>query len=287
MEPPTTSGRTSREVRQTLRDAEEFVRAPRADKRQRKQPNRYQALVAQVEEPSSFQEAIQHQVWVDAMVEEYNSIMTNDVWEIVPRPKNRSIVGSRWIYKIKYGADGSVYKYKARFVATKGYAQKEGIDYEETFVPIAQYTSIRSIISLAVQMGWEIHQMYVKTVFLNKVIEEEVHIEQPEGFKTHEKRTDVCRLKKALYGLKQAPRAWYGRIHSYLQQLGFIKSDAEPNLYYLLVEGEPLILVLYVDDLFLTGSSRLTEDCKKNLKNEFDMKDLGLMHYLLGLEVWQ
>ena len=97
----------------------------------------------------------------------------------------------------------------------------------------------------------------------------------------------MCRLKKALYRLRQAPRAWYGRIDSYLQQMGFIKSDVDPNLYYLIVEGEPLILVLYVDDLLLTGSSGLIEDCKRNLATEFDMKDLGLMYYFLGLEVWQ
>eukprot|EP00253_Pinus_taeda_P015189 PITA_15189 len=115
--------RTGREVCQTLKDAKEFIRAPRADKRQRRQPNRYQALVALVAEPSSFQEAAQHQVWVDAMVEEYSSIMTNDVWDVVPRPKDRSVVGSKWIYKIKYATDGSVEKYKPRFMA-KGYAQK-------------------------------------------------------------------------------------------------------------------------------------------------------------------
>ena len=97
----------------------------------------------------------------------------------------------------------------------------------------------------------------------------------------------VCRLKKALYGLKQAPRAWYGRIDSYLQKMGFVKSDAVPNLYYLRVGSEPLILVLHVDDLFLIGSSRLITDCKKNLAEEFDMKDLGRMHYFLGLEVCQ
>lgn len=106
-------------------------------------------------------------------------------------------------------------------------------------------------------MGWEIHQMDVKTMFLNGLIEEEVYIEQLECFETHEKKTLVCRLKKALYGLKQTPRAWCGRIDSDLQQLGFIKSDADPNLYSLLVEGELLILVLYVDDLFLIGSSKL------------------------------
>ena len=128
--------------------------------------------------------------------------------------------------------------------------------------------------------------MDVKTDFLNRVIEEEVYIEQLEGFETHEKKSHVCRLKKAFYGLKQAPRAWYGRINGYLQKMGFVKSDADPNLYYLVIENESLILVLYVDDLFLTGSSRLIGDCKKNLATEFDMKDLGQMHYFLGLEVW-
>lgn len=153
IEPPTTSGRTNREVRQTLRDVEEFVGAPRTEKRQHTQPDRYQALVAHVEELSSFQEVFQHQVWVDAMVEEYSSIMTNDVWEVVPRPEDKSIVGSRRIYKIKYAADGSIEKYKARF-EEKDYAQKEGIDYEETFTLVARYTSIIFVISLAAQMGW-------------------------------------------------------------------------------------------------------------------------------------
>lgn len=129
--------------------------------------------------------------------------------------------------------------------------------------------------------------MDVKTVFLNGAIEDEVYIEQPEGFETHENKSHVCRLKKTLCGLKQAPRAWYGRIDGYLQKMGFVKSDADPNLYYLVVENEPLILVLYVDDLFLTCSSRLIKDCNENLATKFDMKDLGQIHYFLWLEVWQ
>ena len=286
-----TVGNKNHEVPYTQRDTQEFVGTPRKSTRQRRKPtkfNDYVALVSQLvdSEPSSYQEAAENQVWKDAMVEEYSSIMQNDVWEVVPRPTDRAVVGSRWIYKIKHGADGSIEKYKARFVA-KGFSQKEGIDYEETFAPVARYTSIRAVISLAAQMGWQIHQMDVKTTFLNGELKEEVYIEQPEGFVAHNKETHVCRLMKALYGLKQAPRAWYERIDTYLQKMGFVKSEADANLYYLMVGGEILILVLYVDDLFLTGSLRLIVDCKRNLAEEFEMKDLGLMHYFLGMEVWQ
>jgi hypothetical protein len=119
----------------------------------------------------------------------------------VLRPVGKSVVTSMWLYKIKHAADGSVEKYKARFVA-RGFSQKEGVDYEETFVPVARYSSIREVLSIAFEMGWSIHQMDVKTAFLNKVIEEEVYIEQPQGFEVHDRETHVCRLKKALYGLK-------------------------------------------------------------------------------------
>jgi len=128
--------------------------------------------------------------------------------------------------------------------------------------------------------------MNVKTAFLNGIIDQEVYVEQPLGFAVHGNETHVCRLKKALYGLKQAPRAWYSRIDTYLLQIGFTKSEADPNLYFTLIRGEPLILVLYVDDLFITGAKRLIEGCKRDLALEFDM-DIGLMHYLLGLELWQ
>jgi hypothetical protein len=129
--------------------------------------------------------------------------------------------------------------------------------------------------------------MDVKSTFSNGVIEEEVYIEQPQGFVIHGKESHVCKLKKALYGLKQAPRAWYARIDNYLMSLGFTKSDADPNLYYKVENGFPLILVLYVDDVFLTGDENLIIGCKRELTSEFKMKDLGLMHYFLGLEVWQ
>ena len=125
------------------------------------------------------------------------------------------MVTSKWIYKVKFSADGNIEKCKARFVA-RGFSQKEGIDYDETFAPVARYNSIRVIISLASVLGWKLHQMDVKTAFLNGQIEEEVYIEQPKGFELHGRESHVCKLKKALYGLKQAPRAWYSRIDSYL-----------------------------------------------------------------------
>jgi hypothetical protein len=195
------------------------------------------------------------------------------------------VVSSKWLYKIKHAADGSIEKYKARFVA-RSFSQKESIDYEETFAPVARYTSIRTILALAAKMKWKLHQMDAKTTFLNGVIEEEVYIEQPQGFEVEDRKTHVCKLKKALYGLKQAPRAWYGRIASFLSSLGFTKSNADSNLYFKVMNDEPVILLLYVDDLFLTGEEKLITDCKKKLATKFEMKDLGLMQYFLGLEVW-
>eukprot|EP00253_Pinus_taeda_P027161 PITA_27161 len=131
------------------------------------------------------------------------------------------------------------------------------------------------------------YQMDVNTVFLHGSIKEEVYVEQPEGFEIHDRESHVCKLKKALYGLKQAPQAWYERIDSYLMKLGFTRSEADPNLSFKVEDNNPLILVLYVDDLFLTGAEPLIHKCKRELASEFEMKDLGLMHYFLGLEVWQ
>jgi hypothetical protein len=182
---PSTSVRRPRWFEQTLRDAREHVEPPRSTFRESRPPRKfpqYMALMTNIidSEPSNFEEAANQQVWRDAMVEEHNSIMRNDVWEIVPRPEGKSVVTSRWLYKVKHATDGSVEKYKARFVA-RGFSQREGVDYEETFAPVARYSSIRAVISIASEMGWSIHQMDVKTAFLNDIIEEEVYIEQATG----------------------------------------------------------------------------------------------------------
>ena len=187
------------------------------------------------------------------------------------RPAEKSIVSSKWIFKLKHAADGSIEKYKARFVA-RGFSQKEGIDYDETFSPVARYTSIRTIISLVSIFGWKMYQMDVKTAFLNGNIDQEVFIEQLEGFVLHSRESHVCRLKKALYGLKQAPRVRYERIDGFLKDLSFQKSDADSNIYLRVIKNQPLFLVLYVDDLFLIGEDDLIDWCKKELTNEFEMK---------------
>lgn len=176
-------------VRNTMQEAEQFA-YPRGTFRESKRPQRFSGYVALMcnlieIEPSSVEEAAKQQVWKDAMDEEYQSILKNNVWDIVPRPKGKSVVSSKWLYKIKHATDGSIEKYKARFVA-RGFSQEEGIDYEETFAPVAHYISIRTIIAIAATKGLKLHQMDVNTTFLNGVIEE-VYIEQPEGFMIHGK----------------------------------------------------------------------------------------------------
>ena len=169
--------------------------APEENHRERKitrSCSGYVALLCDVinKEPSSYEEVAEWKEWKDAMIEDYQSIMKNDVWYVVPRPERNSVVTSKWIYKIKHVGDGSIKKYKARFVA-RGCSQKEGIYYEETFSPVSRYTSIRSVLALAVVMKWKIHQMDVKTAFLNGVVEEEVYVEQPLGLR-HMKRRLMC-----------------------------------------------------------------------------------------------
>ena len=150
------------------------------------------------------------------MDEELDQIEKNDTWELVPRPKNKNVIGTKWVFRNKLNEDGQVTRNKARLVC-KGYAQIEGIDFEETYAPVARMEAIRLLLSYACSKNVKIYQMDVKSSFLNGELEEEVYIEQTEGFQLLENTDYVCKLKKALYGLKQAPRAWYSRLDKYLQ----------------------------------------------------------------------
>ena len=196
-------------------------------------------------------------------------------------------IDTKWVYKTKFNSDGSVERHKARLVA-KGFTQKYGIDYEETFAPVAIQETIRMLISLAAHKKWSIHHMDVKSVFLNGYLEEEVYVEKPQGFEVEGKENNVYKLKKTLYGLKQALRAWYARIDGYFQENGFQRSKSDPTFYYKQEGIDIQIISLYVDDLLYMGSSsKMNDTFKVAMMNEFEMKDLGIMKYFLGMEVYQ
>jgi hypothetical protein len=216
------------------------------------------------------------------MNEKIQSIDKNQSWDLVELPKGKDVIGVKWVYKTKYNANGKVEKHKARLVA-KSFTHHHGIDYNETFAPLERLDTIRMVLSIAVQNNWKVYQMNVKSTFLNGILEEEVYIKQPPGYEVLGEEHKVYKLKKALYGLKQAPRAWYSRIDSYFVNNGFSKCGNEPTLYVKVNdEGEILIVCLYVDDLIFTGNMSINS-FKEAMEREFDMTDLGLMKYFLGI----
>jgi hypothetical protein len=239
-------------------------------------------------EPVTFEEAAGNENWIKAMDEEINAIEKNKTWELTELPADKKPIGVKWVYKTKYKPSGEIDRYKARLVA-KGYKQKPGIDYFEVFAPVARLDTIHMLMSLSAQNNWKIHQMDVKSAFLNGTLEEEVYVEQPAGYVVRGKEDKVYRLKKALYGLKQAPRAWYKKIDSYFIQNGFQRCPFEHTLYIKFIDpGDVLIVCLYVDDLIFTGNnSKMIVEFREAMIRCFEMTDLGLMSYFLGIEVVQ
>ena len=222
------------------------------------------------------------------MNKELMAIEKNNTWQLTDLPKGHKAIDVKWVYKIKVKANGEIDRYKARLVA-KGFEQREGYDYEEIFSPVARMETVRLIIALAAQRQWKIHQMDVKSAFLNDPLDEEVYVKQSSGFIQSGKEEKVYILTKALYGLKQAPRAWNKRIDSFLHATGFKKCASDHGLYVKTNDyGDLLILCLYVDDVIFTGSNlKMIGDFKHIMMKEFEMTDLGLMSYFLGIEVIQ
>lgn len=222
------------------------------------------------------------------MTEEMQAIKKNSTWELVDVPEGKNIVGLKWVFRTKYNADRSVQKRKARLVA-KGYSQLPSIDFDDTFSPVARFETVRVMLALAAQMQLPVYQFDVKSAFLNGDLEEEVYVSQPEGFVVKGSENKVYRLRKALYGLKQAPRAWYSKIDAFFQDSKFMRSENEPTLYLRQhSNGDFLVVCLYVDDMIYMGSSEsLIADFKSNMMRNFEMTDLGLLQYFLGLEVKQ
>lgn len=237
------------------------------------------------EEPTTVEEAMNDKEWKLAMDDEIYIINKNETWELVKRPADKKVISVKWIYKVKTDECGQINKLKARLVA-RGFTQTYGEDYGETFAPVSIYDTIRTLIALAAQNKWKLHQMDVKSAFLNGEITEEVYVEQPSGFEIEGAENMVYKLKKALYGLKQAHGAWYSKIDSYFMSQGCKRSDCDAAMYIQESEGEIMVISLYVDDLIITGSKEeMIKQFKENLSKTFEMTDLGRLKYFLGFEI--
>jgi len=217
------------------------------------------------------------------MDEELSALHKIDTWNLVPLPPDNSVVGCHWVYKIKTNSDGSIERYKVRLVA-KGYSQQYGMDYEETFVPVAKMTTIRILIVVASIRRWHISQLDVKNAFLNGDLQEEVYMTHPPGISRDSGY--VCKLKKALYGLKQAPRAWFEKLSIVILSLDFVFSSHDSALFIRCTDAGRIILSLYVDDMIITSDDiDSISVLKTELARRFEMKDLGYLRYFLGIEV--
>ncbi|KAH7571721.1 hypothetical protein JRO89_XS04G0125500 [Xanthoceras sorbifolium] len=207
------------------------------------------ASIHSLSEPLSYKEVVLDPLWQQAMNEELSALHKTDTWDLVPLPPGKSTVGSRWVYKIKTKSDGSVERYKARLV-TKGLSQQYGMDYEETFAPVAKMTTVRTLIAVASIRQWHISQMDVKNAFLNGDLHEEVYMAPPPGI-SHS-LGEVCKLKKSLYDLKQAPRAWFEKFSTVITSIGFSSSNHDSALFVKCTNAGRILLSLYVDDMIIT-----------------------------------
>jgi hypothetical protein len=238
--------------------------------------------------PSTIKEAYSSpdaDLWKEAVRSEIDSIMSNGTWEVVDRPYGCQPIGCKWIFKKKLRPDGTIERYKARLVA-KGYTQKEGEDFFDTYSPVARLTTIRTMIAVAASYGLIIHQMDVKTAFLNGELEEEIYMDQPEGFIANGQENKVCRLLKSLYGLKQAPKQWHEKFDNTLTSAGFSVNEADTCVYYRYGGGEAVMLCLYVDDILIFGSNiNVIEEVKKLLTSNFEMKDMGEADVILNIKL--
>ena len=248
----------------------------------------FQSFVASLDSvsiPTNWKLAKEDPKWKEAMLEEMRALEKNRTWELVDLPQGKQPVGCKWVFTIKHTLKGKVERYKARLVA-KGYTQTYGIDYDETFAPIAKMNSVRTLISCAINLDWEIYQMDVKNTFLHSDLHEEVYMHIPPGFETGQTNGKVLRLCRSLYGLKQSPRAWFDRFRQSMLKRGYIQSNADHTLFYKHATSKVAILIVYVDDIVITRND-IAEivDLKKYLAQEFEVKDLGQLKYFLGIEI--
>ena len=238
-------------------------------------------------EPRNVKEALTDEYWIGAMQDELNQFKQHEVWELVPRPEGTNIIGTKWIFKNKSDAEGVVTRNKARLVA-QGYTQVEGVDFDETFAPVARLESIRLLLSIACLLKFKLFQMDVKSAFLNGYLNEEAYVEQPKGFVDPTHPDHVYKLRKALYGLKQAPRAWYDRLTKFLSDKGYRKGGLDKTLFVKTEGGKLMVAQIYVDDIVFGGmSEHMVKHFADQMQAEFEMSLMGELTYFLGLQVSQ
>ena len=219
--------------------------------------------------PTNYRSALADPHWRAAMTDEYKALLDNNTWRLVPRPSGANIVTGKWIFKHKFHSDGTLARHKARWVV-RGYSQRHGIDYEETFSPVVKPATIRVVLSIAASRSWPIHQLDVKNAFLHGTLAETVYCQQPSGFVDPAQPDHVCLLQKSLYGLKQAARAWYHKFATYIRRLGFVASTSDTSLFVYKDGDHMAYLLLYVDDIVLTASSSaLLQRLTAHLHSEF------------------
>jgi hypothetical protein len=223
--------------------------------------------------------------WKEAVRSEMDSIISNGTWEVVERPYGCKPVGCKWVFKKKLRPDGTIEKYKARLVA-KGYTQKEGEDFFDTYSPVTRLTTIRVLLSLAASYDLLVHQMDVKMAFLNGELEEEIYMDQLDGFVSKGQEGMVCKLLKSLYGLKQAPKQWHEKFDRTLTSAGFVVNETDKCVYYRYGGAEGVILCLYVDDILIFGTSlNVIKEVKEFLSQSFEMKDLEDADVILNIKL--
>ncbi|GJU15210.1 retrovirus-related pol polyprotein from transposon TNT 1-94 [Tanacetum coccineum] len=238
-------------------------------------------------EPKNVKEALMNKSWILAMQEELNQFIANDVWELVPQPKNMKIIGTKWVFRNKLDENCFVSRNKAKLVA-QGYNQQEGIDYDEAYAPFARLESIRILLAYACALDFKLFQMDVKSAFLNGFINEEVYVAQPPGFIDFEKPDHVYELKKALYGLKQALKAWYDRLKAFLIKHEYKMGMIDNTLFTKMKSSNLIIVQIYVNDIILCSTCQdMCDEFAKIMHDEFEMSMMGELNFFLGLQIKQ
>jgi hypothetical protein len=237
-------------------------------------------------EPYRIEDALKDLDWVVAMQEKLNNFTRNEVWHLVPRP-NQNAVGTKWVFCNKQDEYGVVTRNKARLVA-KGYSQVEGLDFDETYAPIARLESIHILLAYATYHGFKLYQMYVKSAFLNGPIKKEVYVEQPPGFEDSEYPNHVYKLSKALYGFKLAPRAWYECLRDFLITNGFKVEKVDATLFTKTIAKDLFICQIYVDDIIFGSTNKSScEEYSRIMIQKFEMLMMGELKYFLGFQIKQ